>query len=398
VTEKIRVAIVVSHPIQHFIHLYRALAKQPFLDLLVIYCSDIGVRKYFDKGMGVEITWHSDLLSGYKHVFLPEASRINGTGFQSVNNPSISRVLKEFSPHIVKLHGYAQITLLRALFWCRLHGVPVLIWSDSELLRMRKPLKRFLKQLVLRPFFSLFSGFLTVGENNEAYFRNYGVSARRMFRTPFTFDEDAIQKSRENRDSIRKEMRTKLGIPASAFVVLVVGKLVEYKRPGDVIEALRLLKGTRNNGKAVYAVFVGDGVIRDLLEKQCEGARENCRFAGFVNIDELPDYYVMADVLAHVSDVDAHPLCNSEAILSGLPLILSDKVGTIGATDVARPGKNAIVCSCGDTRAVAYAIERLASDKELYDRMKDESLKIAKELNISASVRGFMNAVYSVMR
>jgi hypothetical protein len=46
---KIKVAIVVSHPIQHFVHLYKALAKNQNIELKVFFASNIGAREYFDK-------------------------------------------------------------------------------------------------------------------------------------------------------------------------------------------------------------------------------------------------------------------------------------------------------------------------------------------------------------
>jgi glycosyltransferase involved in cell wall biosynthesis len=397
-SEKIRVVIVVSHPIQHFVHLYRALAKESAIDLLVIFASDLGTRSYFDKGMNVEITWKTDLLSGYRSIFLPEAPTISKTGFWSINNPSVSRALNDFNPQVVQTHGYAQLTHCRALFWCKSHGVPALIWSDSELKSSRGLIKRFMKQLVVRPLLGLYSAYLTVGENNEAYLKNYGVSAKRMFRTPFTIDEDGFRAAIAKKDETKTRLLREHLIPDDAFIVLIVGKLIERKRPGDLIEVLRHIETLKRKGKDVYVLFAGDGPLRKSLELQAKGVEDKCRFLGFVNVDKLPDYYVISDALAHISEVDPHPLTNSEAILSGLPLIVSDRIGTTGATDVARPGVNAIVCPCGDIQAIADAIVRLADDRELYERMKNASLQISIELGVEASVRGFLSAVRAVTK
>ena len=37
-----KLVIVVSHPIQHFVPFYRALAQEDSIDLTVIFCSRIG--------------------------------------------------------------------------------------------------------------------------------------------------------------------------------------------------------------------------------------------------------------------------------------------------------------------------------------------------------------------
>ena len=51
--KKKRVAIVVSHPIQQFVHLYKALSNDDTIDLKVFFASSIGVKPYFDKDMKV---------------------------------------------------------------------------------------------------------------------------------------------------------------------------------------------------------------------------------------------------------------------------------------------------------------------------------------------------------
>ena len=165
---KIRIAIVVSHPIQHFVHLYRALAAQTGVDLLVIFASDIGARRYFDKDMNVEIAWKTDLLTGYEYTILPESPRINGSGFWTVNNPSVTKVLASFKPNVVQIHGYAQLTMLRALTWCRLNRIPAILWSDSSLLFQRSLLKRMIKRVTVSMIASHFSAVLTTGDNNAA--------------------------------------------------------------------------------------------------------------------------------------------------------------------------------------------------------------------------------------
>ena len=243
--ERIRAAIIV-YLIQHFIHLYRALAKEPSLELLVIYCSDMRARSYFDEDMGVEIAWKTDLLTGYKSVVLSESAHIMNIKPWTLDNPSVTRVLGEFRPQIVMQHGYSQLSLLRCLFWCRLHRVPVLLWSDSSLLYRRGLLKRVVKRAVITFLMNQYSGVLTSSDNNEKYYRHYGVPQKKLFRCPFTIDEKLFTEARNSRTLLRKELRSRYGLSEDAFVILFVGKLMPWKRPKDVLEALLVL------GKAIH--------------------------------------------------------------------------------------------------------------------------------------------------
>ena len=395
--KKTRLAIIVSHPIQHFVHFYRALAKVPGLELKVFYATNIGVRPYFDQDMGVEIAWNTNLLEGYDYVFLPEAEFIKKTGFSTVNNPSVTKALDEFVPDVIKIHGYGQITLLRAFFWGLLRRIPVLLWSDSSLVYRRSNFKEFIKKFVLGIFFSRISAVLSPGDNNERYYRHYGVPSNKIYRCAFTVDEDMFSDALAKRLVIRRHLRNKYGLSCDAFVFLFVGKLIPLKRPKDILVALSLLKERHFHGVDIQVVFAGDGVLRKELEQYVLDWRLPVSFAGFVNVDLLPSVYAMADALIFSSDREAYGLSAREAICVGLPLIVSDQIGCVGRTDAAREGENAIVYRSGDTDSLASAITRLTTDSETYRQMSEASLRVASELNIDASIRGITRAIDAVI-
>ena len=56
-----RLVVAVSHPIQHFVSFYRALAEDPSIDLHVIFSAPIGVKPYYDEEMRSEIAWNMDM-------------------------------------------------------------------------------------------------------------------------------------------------------------------------------------------------------------------------------------------------------------------------------------------------------------------------------------------------
>ena len=68
---KVRLAYLVSHPIQYQAPLLRRVAQEPDIDLTVFFGSDFSVRDYKDAGFGVGVKWDVPLLDGYCHEFLP---------------------------------------------------------------------------------------------------------------------------------------------------------------------------------------------------------------------------------------------------------------------------------------------------------------------------------------
>jgi glycosyltransferase involved in cell wall biosynthesis len=391
-----KVAIIVSHPIQHFVFLYKGLAKRPELEVKVFFASNIGVKPYFDKDMAVTIAWNIDLTGGYDHTFLPEADTITETGFKAINNPSIWAELDNFKPDVVQLHGYAQLTLLRALLWCKLHRIPALLWTDSSLLFKRSAFKSALKKLLLPWVVNRFDGILTTGNNNAGYYRSYGVKQTKLFPCPFTVDEDALTEALANKPILRQSLRAQYQVADGAFVFLFVAKLVERKRPQDLLHAIEQLSQRLGKSKQVVAFYAGDGVLKNELMQLAGSKKIPAIFAGFINVDVLPSIYAMADALVFPSSIEPYGLSAREAICLGLPLIVSDQIGCVGSTDAARPDQNAIVYPAGNVDQLTDALEKVATNIALYHKMAQSSLAIAHEMRLESSTNGFVKAVQAV--
>ncbi len=388
-----RLAIVVSHPIQHFAAFYRGLAAHPKIDLTVLFASSIGAKPYFDKDMNTEIKWSTDLLGGYDHKFLDEADSITRASPMTLNNPSVGRELSRLRPEAVLLYGYNHLTNVRALAWCRRNDVPVMMIADSELKGRRPAWVRFAKQSMLPVLFRQFTCFLTVGDCNEEHYLRYGIPRERLFRSPFTIDETTYRTARRQRATLGAELRGARGIPDDHMLCLTVGKVNERKRTRDVIEAARRIKSERGGARRVRFMIAGDGADLRPLEAVARAESLPVDFLGFVNVDALPRVYAAADAIVHPSAQDPHPLVMSEAACVGLPLVVSDRVGAIGPTDIARKGENTLVFPCGDVEALVHAVKRLAVDTCLRTTMGRRSTAIFEELDLDRSISGAVAAL-----
>jgi glycosyltransferase involved in cell wall biosynthesis len=390
-----KLAFLATHPIQHFVPFYRALAEHPELELRVFFCSRIGLTSYFDQEMATELRWNMDLTSGYEHVFLPEADNIHATGFWTLNNPSVATAFRTFAPDALAVYGYSNVTVLRAIAWAVRADASILMISDSELVQARSWHARVLKWAVLPRLLRYVSGFLTVGDNNEAYWLHYGVPRERLFRVPFTIDEGVFVRARAERSQLAASFRAEHGIAANDIVFLTVGKLSRRKRQADVIAAMAVLaREDRVNARLILA---GDGTERPLLEKMAADTGMPAAFLGFVNVDKLPPVYAAADVLVHPSEQDPHPLVLSEAACVGLPVIVSDRVGAVGPTDIVQPGVNGLTYPVGDIHSLADAMRRLALDDALRRSMAAKAVEVFATQNIQVSVRGMLAAVDAVL-
>jgi glycosyltransferase involved in cell wall biosynthesis len=392
IPKTVRFAAVMSHPIQHYSPLFRALAAVPGLHVRVFYACDWGVKPYHDRGFATVFAWDVDLLSGYEHEFLPIRKRPRNMGFFDIDNPAITERLEEFAPHAIWLHGYGHRTIWRAASWAKGRAA-LLHFGDSELLHTRSAWKRWAKGLLLRRHFRRMDAFITIGDNNDAYYRFYGVPETKLFRGACPIDlarfQDAICSPEKPG---RAAIRARFGLGPDGFVALLVGKLEERKRPLDLVEAVASL---RSLGSEVSALLVGDGPLRSPIESRIValGLSDFVKITGFVNQSEMPWVLEAGDVIVSASRFDPHPLVAAEGMAVGLPIVASDRVGCVGPTDAARPGVNALVYPCGDVPALAERLNELCGNEALRHRMSRASLELAPSQDVSVTVGAVVAAL-----
>jgi glycosyltransferase involved in cell wall biosynthesis len=372
-----RLVIVASHPIQYFVPLYRAVAAESSLDLHVLFASRIGMAGFIDPLMGVVVDWRMDMLGGYSHQFLPEADLIERTSLTEVNNPSVTAALARLKPDIVMVHGYGMLTMLRTLLWCRLRGIPVIMTSDSSTHSTGPGPRRMLKLAILPALLRQYSAFMTISERAENYLAELGVPRTRMFRIPMMLPEHFWQ-FRCNRRDIRVQTRASLGLHTDDLVLIYAGKLYPGKRVSDIFAAIERLRVRGFEASRLKVLIAGDGWQRAELEAKSDASGVAARFLGFVNIDELPRYYCAADALIHPAELEQYGMVTLESAVLGLPLIVSDRVGAVGATSIARPGENALVYRCGDIDGLASVMSSLLR-RETRARMSEASIRISVE-------------------
>ena len=397
-SRKTRLAVVMSHPIPYWVPLYRALTTHSELDLRVFYASKIGLNSSLDPaGMGVNIVWKTELLAGYEHEFLPAADKVLRTTFREMDNSAIGIALASFKPDVVLVHGYVWMVMVRALVWCRMNGVPVIMSSDSSLHSGTSKFMRKLKCAILPIIFRQFSAFISIGDANQKYLETFGAKRASIFRISNVVDE-RFWRYRERREAERGRIRTCLGLHDDDLAVLYVGKLIARKRPADLIAALAHVRKMPPAARSIKVLLVGDGAQRNMLEEMVTATGVPARFQGFVNIDTLPEYYCAADVLVHPAEIETFGMITIEGAILGLPLVLSDHVGAVGPTSIARIGENTIIYPCGDTMALADILHKLANDMHILTRLQAASLRISRELDWRMSVDGMLAAVDYCLR
>lgn len=358
----IRVAIVISHPIQHFCPQYASYACNSKWKLKVFFASTLGVDTYEDIDFKQSIRWNNLYLDQFEHTFLNEGRNLPISS--TLDAPDLDVALSAYNPDVVILSGYSQKFQRRAYLWAILNQKKIFYGSDSERMQKRLWWKEIIKFIFLTKYFTNINRLLTVGNANELYYSYYGVSLRKMTRVGFSIDLRMYQDYLDNYAINRDILRDRLAINKKTVVLTVVGKLIKRKRQIDLIQALLYLESL--SSIEYHLLIAGSGEQLSKLEKNALKLKKNkIHFMGFIDPEQLPLLYCATDIYVHPSEIEPHSLAISEAIFLGCPVILSDRCGSYGTHDDVQIGANGLVYKCGDISALAECIKALGENEEL---------------------------------
>jgi glycosyltransferase involved in cell wall biosynthesis len=364
-----RIGFLLSHPIQYYTPIFRALAKR--CDLQVFFAHRQSAAGQAHAGFGVAFEWDIDLLSGYESRFLENVARHPSTDrFNGCDTPAIRREIAVGRFDALVVPGWALRTYWQGVLAARKAGVTVLVRGDSQLGGHQRPWVKLSKRLVFAQVLRRFHGFLYVGQRNREYLMHYGVPPRRLFFSPHCIDNELFGSTSE---AARRGVQQAAGAGQRPSRILFVGKLMARKRPVDVLRAAEMVN--RRSGP-LEVVFAGSGELEPELRRVAAETKVPTTFLGFVNQSELPAVYSSADVIVLPSNSsETWGLVINEAMACGVPAVVSEAVGC--APDLVESGVTGAIFADGDVAACARALESvLALDGAAVRRRLAERMAI----------------------
>lgn len=365
----LRLAVLITHPVQYFKPVFAALAAEPDLELLVVFGCDHGVRSSLDPDFGVRFAWDSAPTDGFPHVFLSGRPLAELSRWASALPLALAAVgrIRRFRPDGVLVFAYSPAFITLSTLLLAATGQRLLLRADgTDRAFPRSALRSAVKDGLLRAYYRLFRHVFPIGSDSDDHFRRLGVPDRRRTAVPYAVDVDyfAAQVSRwlPRRDQLRAEQ----GLSPGAVVLLWAGKITAVKNPRLLVEALALLPEAKRGRLAL--VVVGDGPLRGEFERRLEPLLPGrCRFEGFRNQSEMGRFHALADALVFPSQQgETWGLVVNEALQFGLPVLVSDHAGCARdlVAPAAHPPAGSAVFASGDPRALAAALEGLLAQHD----------------------------------
>lgn len=416
-----RIAFIVSHPIQYYVPVYRELARRIRHTAYGIRQTDdcqlttddsarISALKVFytwrdagpalDRQFGKEFAWDIPLMEGYDFEVVPNTSPDPGTHHRKgLINPDLVERVKAWKPDAVHITGYNYVSHGQAIKELSKAGITVIFRGDSHLLDGRGPWwKWIIKKSVLSQVYSWPSAFAYVGQANRDYYRAFGVPERKLFHVPHTIDVGRFSEPNEELEVKALAWRREMCIPDKHFVFLYAAKLEARKRPMELLEAF-----LRADLPRATLVFIGSGRLeRELKERALDGGRgvsvrqcfgeapdteqpknrkteppvagdpaRRVVFVPFQNQSAMPVVYRFGDALVLPSGYgETWGLAVNEAQACGRPALVSDCVGC--ARDIVREGENGMIFRTDDWEDCMRAMRQMM---EIDWRSKREAMR-----------------------
>lgn len=337
-----------------------------------------------DPEFGVVFAWDVDLLSGYRHHLLDFSSvaeRVRSLRWAVLDRKPLL-LMGWFAPLVW------AIWLMRIAM-----GAPTVVMSETtpgSFAFARKPPWR---TALLRSLLRRSGAIACIGARNRAFMRSMGVCDERCISVPYSVDNVALAYAVERMVPRRADLRRQHGLDTDLPVFLFAGKLIEKKRPVQLLDAF--VKGGFD--RHAQLVFVGDGELRDTLDRRARAAGlRHVRMLGFFNQTQMPLAYALGDVLCLLSDArETWGLVVNEALACARPVVVSDAVGC--ADDLVNHEDGWIV-PLDDQEALVATLQTALAARAAWPGMGLEGRRRVQKHTYAAMAAGLEKAIDTATR
>jgi glycosyltransferase involved in cell wall biosynthesis len=274
---------------------------------------------------------------------------------------ALRRAIRDFAPDVVHTHsakaGFlgrlaAQSLRVPAIVHT-VHGAPFHPYQNSA----ARSLFRWCEWYAARRCHALIS----VADAMTDLMVTAGVAPREQFTTIYSgMDVEPLLRADEHRATVR----ARLGFQPQHVVIGKIARLFHLKGHADVIRAAGEIVKANDN---VRFLFIGDGLLRDELQRQIDaaGLTKHFVFTGLVPPKSIPQYLGAMDILVHASLREGLARALPQALIAGKPVVSYD---IDGAREVCITGQTGVLVP-PEWSALVQPLTELAVDAELRRRL-----------------------------
>lgn len=374
-------AIVVTHPIQYYVPVFKLLAQH--ISLKVFYTLGNSSLEKYDIGFKQKIEWDIPLLEGYDYEFLENIAQDKGSHhFRGIVNPNAIDSIKQFNPNAILIYGWSYRSHLKIIRYFK-NKTQLYFRGDSTLLNQKSDFRAILKSIFLTWVYKHIDLAFYVGTANKAYFKKYGLKENQLIFAPHAIDNKRFG---EIRTAEALKIRANFAIKDDEILIVFAGKFDTVKNPLLLLDAFINI-----SRKDVHLLFVGNGVLEEKLKAQVSLLEaKNVHFMNFQNQTQMPIIYQACDLFCLPSKSETWGLAVNEAMACGKAILVSDKVGC--AQDLVN-FENGAVFESENLIDLTQKLIALTNDKSTLVKMGEKSLKYIQKWSFEEQVKAIISHV-----
>jgi glycosyltransferase involved in cell wall biosynthesis len=341
---------------------------------VTVLTADLGLAKHQELSSALQkCPWGWRLeLGGVEVIYLPTIANYRALTLNPATMEFCEKRLEAFD--LVHFYGLYDLLGPTVSYFCRRREIPYVV----EPMGMYRPIDRNLRLKSLwhgvlgKAFVNGAARIVATSEIEQAEILDAGFPTEKVVMRYNGIDPELLS----NWPSPGK-FRSQWNVPADEPLILFLSRLIPRKGADVLIEAFA--EACPEKGRLVIAGPEGEPGYRAYLEASTtkSGVRERTIFAGPVYGDSKKSMYADASVFVLPSRYENFANVAAEAMVCGLPVIVSQACGISALVERERAGLVVSPEKC----AVARAIEGLLSDENLYQRFKEGCARIPSRLD-----------------
>jgi len=335
--------------------LFNALAADLGLDINVLY---------YAAGTS-DRSWKMPELTSFERVLPGKVLHLLGPSAHF--NPGIVNELRHTGDSLVVVSDYSALTAQLAMWFLTLTRRPWVYWGEMPGMREGR-LRGLVRSLLMLPVRLGADAVCAIGEIAVQRYRAAIGTDIPIFNIPYFCDLQPFGRQREDHDP--------------RVVVLFSGQFIDRKGLDVLLDAFAMLAAEIPE---LELLLLGGDDSSPYLERVPDQFRSRVKAAGFIQSDDLPALFAQADIFVLPSRHDGWGVVVNEALGAGLPIIVSDRVGS--ARDLVEPGHNGLVFESENVAQLADCIRRLASSSDLRRSWGQASRALSERFGLDEGVR-----------
>lgn len=361
--QSVSIAIVTNMPAPYRIPIFKILAhKFGYENFKVIYCTVKEGNRDWKLSQ-----------NGFNFSFLKERT-LNWNGRFIHFNFDVLRELRQLKPDVVITTGFNPTFLLAfgyAFFYKKKH-IPM---TDGTL--ESEQTLTIVHRLVRSIIYRFSKAFIGTSLGSFSLYKSFGISQNKIFKSHLCANNLAFQPS---------------ALVMRPIDLMFSGRFSPEKNP---IFALDVAQGVAKRlNRKVSLIMLGSGQLLDQAKKYAFTLASDVEviFPGFVQQEELPQFYCSAKVFLFPSSWDPWGVVANEACAAGQAVIISPHAGA--ANDLVVHGENGYVLALDLDVWIKHAAD-LLSNVALIEQFSKDSLLKVQSYTYEVAAKGVVDAVHS---